>query len=102
MYIDLGIVLVLLIIVVIFFRRFSSFVYAFAILDIFMRILTFIKNNTVPELHDLINRYIPESIASIIGKYSSGTIYKILMWIYVIIFCIFLWYIVVYFIRKKK
>lgn len=102
MYIDLGIVLILLIIVVVFFRRFSSFVYAFAIIDIFLRILTFIKNNTVPELHDLIDKYLPESIAAIIGKYTSGIVYTILMWVYVAIFCIFLSYIVSYFIRKKK
>ena len=39
MYIDLAIVLILLIVVVVFFRKFSSFVYAFAIIDIFLRIL---------------------------------------------------------------
>ena len=102
MYIDLGIVLVLLIVVVIFFRKFSSFVYAFAIIDIFLRILSFIKNNTVPELHNLIDKYLPESIGAIIGKYTSGIVYTLLMWVYVIIFCIFLSYIISYFIKKRK
>ena len=102
MYVDLGIVLVLLIIVVIFFRKFSSFVYAFAIIDIFLRILAFVKNNTVKELHDLIDNYLPESIAAIISKYTSGIVCTVLMWGYVVLFSIFLGYVVSYFIRKKK
>ncbi|MGN1000406.1 MAG: hypothetical protein ACI4OG_00530 [Bacilli bacterium] len=102
MYIDLAIVLILLIVVVVFFRKFSSFVYAFAIIDIFLRIMTFIKYNTVPELKSLIGRYLPESIGAIIGRYSSGLLYTILMWIYVIIFIIFLSYITSYFIKKRK
>lgn len=102
MYIDLGVIIVLLIVVVVFFRRFSSFVYAFAIIDIFLRIMTFIKYNSVPELKSLIGRYLPESIASVIGRYSSGVFYTILMWIYVILFIIFLSYVTSYFIKKKK
>lgn len=102
MYVDLWIVLILLIVVVVFFRRFSSFVYAFAIIDIFLRIMTFIKNNTVPELKVLIDKYLPESIGAIIGRNFSGIVYTILMWMYVIIFIIFLVYIVSYFIKKRK
>ena len=102
MYIDLGIILVLLIVVVVFFRRFSSFVYSFAIIDIFLRILAFIKYNTVAELKSLIGKYFPESIAAVIGRYSSGVLYTILMWIYVIIYAIFLYYIIDHFIKKKK
>lgn len=102
MYIDLIIVLVLLIAVIFFFRRFSSVVYFIAIVDIFLRILTFLKNNTVPELKALIGKYFPESVASIIGKYSSGLAYTLLIWAYVIIMAIFLGYIVIYFINKRK
>ena len=102
MYVDLGIILVLLIVVVVFFRRFSSFVYSFAIIDIFLRILAFIKYNTVPELKSLIGKYFPESIAAVIARYSSGVLYTILMWAYVIIFIIFLVYINNYFIKKRK
>ena len=102
MYIDLGVIVVLLIIVIIFFRRFSSFVYSVAIIDIFLRILAFIKNNTVPELKSLIGNYFPASIPALIDKYSSGIIYTLLMWAYVIIFSIFLFYITEYFIKKRK
>lgn len=102
MYVDIGILLVFLVIVIVFFRKFSSFVYAIAIMDIFFRIMAFIKNNTVKEVHDLIGKYLPESIGAIIHKYTSGVLCTILMWVYVIFFCIFLYYIVCYFISKKK
>ncbi len=102
MYIDVIVLLILLGIVIFLFRKFSSFVYAFAIIDIFLRILTFIRDNSVPELKSLIGKYFPESIASIIGHYSSGVLYTILMWIYVIIFAIFLGYVTKYFIKKRK
>lgn len=102
MYVDLGVILVLLLVVIVFFRKFSSFVYAFAIIDIFLRIMTFIKYNSVPELKSLIGKYLPESIASVIGRYSSGIFYTILMWVYVILFIVFLGYITSYFIKKKK
>lgn len=102
MYIDLVVLAVILVIVIFFFKKFSSFVYSVAIIDIFLRILTFLKYNTVPELKSLIGKYFPESISAIIGKYSNGMFYTILMWAYVIIFAIFLGYITIYFIKKKK
>ena len=102
MYIDVIVLLVLLGVVIFLFRKFSSFVYAVAIIDIFLRILTFIRDNSVPELKSLIGKYFPESIAGIIGHYSSGMFYTLLMWAYVIIFAIFLGYITKYFIKKRK
>lgn len=103
MYIDLIIVVVLLLIVVLFFRRFSSFVYSFAIMDIFLRIVTFIKNNVpIPELQNLIGKYCPASIEAIIGRYSNGIIYTILMWLFVFIYMCFLYYTIKVFVKKKK
>lgn len=102
MYVDVIIVLILLGVVIFLFRKFSSFVYAVAIIDIFLRILTFIRDNSVPELKSLIGKYFPESIPAIIAKYSNGVFYTILIWAYVIIFAIFLGYIIKYFIKKRK
>jgi len=102
MYVDVIIVLCLLVAVIFVFRKFSSFVYAVAIIDIFLRILTFIRDNSVPELKSLIGKYFPESIPSIIATYSDGIFYTILMWVYVIIFTVFLFYITKYFIHKRK
>jgi len=102
MYVDVIIVLCLLVAVIFVFRKFSSFVYAVAIIDIFLRILTFIKYNSVPELKSLIGKYFPESIPSIVAKYSDGIFYTILMWAYVGIFTIFLVYTIKYFLKKRK
>ena len=102
MYVDLIILVILLGLVLFFFRKFSSFVYAVAIIDIFLRILTFLKYNTVPEVKALIGKYLPESIAGIIKHYSSGWLYTLFIWIYVIIISIFLGYIINYFIHKRK
>lgn len=103
MYIDVIVLVILLILVVMFFKRFSSFVFFIAIIDIFLRILTFIKNNIyLPDVKALIGKYIPESIPAIIDKYCNGIINGILQWIFVILMCIFLGYIVKIFMKKKK
>jgi len=103
MYIDLIVIVVLLLIVVFFFRRFSSFIYSFAIIDIFLRILNFIKNNVpVKDLQNILSKYFPGSIESVIYGYSSGIIEAILLWAYTILYIIFLSYTIKTFMRKKK
>ncbi len=103
MCIDLIIVVVLLLLVVFYFRRFSNFVYAFAIIDIFLRILNFIDNNVhVPELQKLIGKYFPDSIEALIYHYTNGIITTILLWVYVALFTIFLGYIFKIFIKRRK
>ena len=80
MYVDLIVVIALLLIVIFCFRRFSSFVYAYAIIDIFLRILHFIEVNVkVPELQNLISKYFSDSIEAIIMGYTSGIIETILL-----------------------
>lgn len=105
MYIDLIILIVLIVVVIMFFKKFSSFVFFMAIIDIFLRILTFIKNNIgLPDVSALIDKYLPENIFDIINKY-TGTIpllNAILRWAFVIIMIIFLSYIVKIFLNKKK
>ena len=105
MYIDLVVLLILLIVVAIFFKRFSSFVFLIAIIEISLRILTFIKKNTgLRDLSKLISKYVPENMFAIIDNYTSSipTLCIILKWCFVIIMTIFLGYIIKIFIRKKK
>ena len=88
---DLVILLVLLGLVIFFFKRFSSFIYFVAITDIFLRIVTFIKIElTSGDIYAILNKYIPANIPAILGNYSSGLLYTILVWLYVIAFIIFL------------
>ena len=103
MYIDLVVLVVLILIVIMYFRRFSSFVYFVAIVDIFLRILTFIKNNIgLPDLAAVIDKYLPESVLAIVGNYTDGIIYTIIVWAFIVIMSIFLFYNTKFFIKKKK
>jgi len=69
---DLVILTVLIGIVVLIFKKFSSFIYFIAIVDIFLRIMTFIKLQ-IPsyEIYALLNKYIPTSIPGILDNYST-------------------------------
>lgn len=103
MYIDLIVILVLLIVVFIFFRNFSSIVYSIFIIDLVLRALTYIKLNIpLPDVKNIIDKYIPESIPYIIGKYLSGTFYTIVMWIYIVLLFIFIGYLIRTFIKKRR
>ena len=99
---DALIFIILLIVVICYFRRLSNTVYFVAIFDIFLRLLTFMKYNTIPEIKSFVAKYFPESIPDIIGKYAKGDLYTVLVWAYVILMCIFLFYIVRIFIKRKK
>ncbi len=105
MYIDLIIVILLIIVVLMFFQRFSSFVFLMAIIDIFLRILTFIKYNIgLKDVSQIIGKYLPENMFDIINKYTGQyhLINLILKWGFVIIMIFFLSYIIKIFLKKKK
>lgn len=99
---DAFVFLFLLVVVICFFKKLSNTVYFVAIFDIFLRILTFIKYNTLPEIKSFIAAYFPESIPNIIGKYAKDDLYTILVWTYVIVMIIFLFYVTRTFIKKNK
>ena len=104
MYIDLIVLVLLIIAVVFFFRRFSSFVYLMVSLDILYRLLHFIANNVkIPELTALINKYIPTDIVGLISNYigTKGIFYTILIWFMFVIYCIFLGYLVRLLVKKN-
>ena len=99
---DLIIILVLIGFVLFFFRRFSSFIYFIGIMDIFLRIVTFIKVQlTTGTVYNFINQYIPANIPTVLANYSSGILYTILLWAYVIAMIIFEFYLIRTFFRRK-
>ena len=104
MYIDLILFVLLVIAVVFFFKRFSSFVYLVCAVDILFRLLHFIADNVkVAELTSLINKYIPSSVAGMIGNYvgTTGLIYTIVVWAMFVLYCILLFYIVRILFKRK-
>ena len=105
MYVDLIVLIIAFIIVIMFFKRFSSFVFFVAIVDIFLRILAFIKNNIgLEDIAQVIGKYLPENVIAIIEKYTGSipVICIILKWCFVGLMAIFLGYIIKIFIHKKK
>ena len=103
MYIDLVVFFVLLALVFIFFKKFDCYVYFIAIFDMILRILTFIRFNIgLPDVAALIGKYIPENIPAIVGRYLTGTLYTIVVWIYVIFMMIFVFYTARIFWKKRR
>lgn len=99
---DLVIILVLLVLIVVFFKDVKSFIYGLGIIEIFLRLTTFIKYNLeIPEISNLIDQYIPETIIDVLAKYADGLFYIILVWSFFIAMVWFLVYLVKYFFKRK-
>lgn len=102
MYWDLVVLIVLVVAVVLFFKKFSSFVYLIVILDVLFRLLSFVSINLgVPELSNLIDKYFPSSMAGLVGRYSSGIIETVLLWVLFVIYVIFEGYLIRIFCKRK-
>lgn len=100
MPIDLIIICVLIILTILVFRKFSSIIYSIVIIDLFFRIIDYIVNK-LPGMNEIDN-IMPDSIPAILAKYTEGVLYDILEWIYVGVYAVFLVYIIIYFIHKRK
>lgn len=89
--------------IVFFFKRtFSGFVYTVAMVDIFLRILAFVKAQLFGgDFLIFLNKWFPVSVPAMINKYTDGILYTILLWIYVGIMVIFLFYTIRIFLKKK-
>lgn len=99
---DAIIVIILLIVVGFYFRRFDKVIMGIGIVDIFLRIFNYLINNIqINGISEYIEKYLPVSIPAIINHYTSDVIASILMWVYVICMGVFLFYNIRYFIRKK-
>ncbi|MFA5604081.1 MAG: hypothetical protein WDA12_04475 [Bacilli bacterium] len=92
---ELIIIFVFLIAITFVFKKFDTFVYSLAALDIFLRIVHFLKGNLMSaEIYQFINQNFPTSIPSLINKYTNGIFNEVLIWIYVINFIVFEIYII--------
>ena len=102
MYIDAVIIIALVLIALCWFRSFPKFIYAFAIIDLFLRLIDYIANHIgVKGFASWVNSVFPNSIKAIIESYTNGLLCTILVWIYIVFMVIFLFYTCRVFIRKK-
>lgn len=96
------IVLILaLILIIVFFKDFNAFVYAFVMIDIFLRIVTYLKTYIIKDNAFGFFDFIPESIPAIIKSFDFGTFNDIVMFLYVIIYMIFLGLMFSKFVNRK-
>lgn len=99
---DAIILIILILIVCFYFRNFYKIVNAIAIIDIFLRIFSYIiRNVEIKGISEYVEKYLPESIPAIIRSYTDGLICNVLVWLYVIIMGIFLFYTIRHFFRSK-
>ena len=103
MYLDLVVLIVLFVFVIIYSKRFQTYIFGFGMVDILFRILNIIRGFIpISDVRKFISTYVPSSVPGVINKYTEGMINSILIWIYVIIMGIFLYFIVKIFIKRKK
>ena len=103
MYIDLIVLIVLIVFIIIYSKRFQTYIFGFGMIDILFRILNIIKGFIpLKNIRNFIDTYVPGSIPGVINKYTKGMIDTILIWIYVAIMIMFLYLIVKVFIKRKK
>lgn len=100
---DLIILLALIVIIAFFFRDYKNVVYFLGIVEIFFRIIHFIGDHLkISELNKFINDYIPQSLFTMLGKYSNGLLYEILIWLLLAIFISLEIYLIKYFFKRGK
>ena len=93
MYIDLLFIIILVVAVLFYFRRFSSFIYLMCAIDILYRLLHFLADNIpVPELSNLINKYVPTSLLGMFGNYigTENIVFTIIKWAIFVLYYYFI------------
>lgn len=100
---DLIILVVLIGLIIFFYKKFRNVIYFLGIVEIFFRITHTVGDMIgIDAVNNTINRFIPDSILSIFDKYSSGLLYNIIVWIFIILFIIFEYYLIKGFFKKGK
>ena len=100
---DLIILVIIIGLIIFFYKKFRNVIYFLGIVEIFFRIVHVVGDLIgIKVINDAINSFIPESILSIFAKYSSGLLYDIIVWIFVVLFVIFEYYLIRGFFSKSK
>lgn len=94
------IILVIIILVLLFKRTFSSVIYSIAIVDIFLRLVDFLRLNIGGQI-SLLFKGIPSSLNAVISSYTGGLVETLLLWAIFIVYVLFEYYIIRTFLRKR-
>lgn len=101
MTVQLIIFLLALLAVIFFYKNFNSCVYFVVIVDIFLRIVTYLKLNILKDgAFDFLG-FIPADVPSIINSFDLGIFNEILIAVYIIIYIVFEVLIIRQFVKRK-
>lgn len=101
MNIPLVIFIIALVLVIFFYKDFNAFVYFVVGVDVFLRIVSYLKAYVIKDSAFSFLGAIPSNVPEIIRSFDLGTLTEIIMFIYVIIYIIFEIYLIRNFIKKK-
>lgn len=102
-YIDLVVLIVLLVFVIIYSKRFQTYIFGFGMIDIIFRILNVVRGYIpIKGVTTFIDTYIPSSIPAVIDKYTDGVLCMCITFVYVAIMIVFLYFIVKIFLKRKR
>jgi len=101
MTIQLVIFLIALIAVIFFFKNFNACVYFVVIVDIFLRIVAYLKLHYLKSDAFSFFGYVPSDVPAIINSFNMGMFNEILMLVYVIVYIIFEVLMIRFFVKRK-
>lgn len=91
---DVIVIILLIIIVALVFKRFDNTVIFLGLTDVFLRLFHFIGDKAgIKSFNHFINRYLPTSVLSVVESHAEGIIYTILLWLYIVIMLLFVFYV---------
>lgn len=101
MSISVIVLIILLVLIIVFFRDFNAFIYSFVMIDIFLRIVTYLKTYLLKDNAFGFFDFIPESIPAILKSFDLGSMNDIVMFLYVLVYMIFLGLMFSKFVNRK-
>ena len=101
MTIPVIVLIIALVLIIVFFQDFNAFVYAFVMIDIVLRIVTYLKMYIIKDNAFGFFNFIPESIPAIIKSFDLGMFNDIVMFLYVLVYMIFLGLLFSKFVNRK-
>lgn len=101
MTVQVLILIIALLAVIFFFKSFNASVYFIVVVDIFLRIVTYLKINYLRTDAFSFLSVVPEDIPSIIRSFDLGVFSEVLMIVYLIVYIILEILLVKQFIKRK-
>lgn len=99
---ELIIILVLIGVVVFIYKDYKYVIYLLGCLELFFRLIHYIGDHvSFIHINGFINKFIPDSLFSVVGKYTSGTVEQIVDWVLIVAFIFLLVYLVKYLFKIK-